>query len=776
MTAETVIEDIPSITRQTPYLCAFFDFGKARAPDLEYFNCGLVRRPDGLWLVTRRSKLEKTIHVGINDIMSFKLEGKSPQFGVKARIPTMYPTVEHVEDPRAVYHDGITWISACNFVMRGKTWTGAHQIICSLDNNWNHIKNYHPVYGHNGSELGKNTGNEKNWIWFFHNDLPHLVYLTKPHTVVRFDKKFEAQQTYETEWDARMWKFGEPRGGTPPVRIGNEYWSFFHSSTPWKTVRRQYHMGVYAFEAQYPFRITRISPSPILSGSIKDPWGPKKPLVVFPCGAVMENGKWLVTLGVNDIASAWIEIPHEDVENMTAPVKARSSSHSILEIFTGPRLQLPDVTLVCIDDRRPDLASIAINECQKHAKFGEVKLFTSHTGYKHAIPIKPIRSIDQYCRFIIKELHKHIDTSHCLVVQWDGYVVNPDHWKQEFLDYDYIGSTWKTDGEVGNGGFSLRSKKLLQSLSSDDFKCPYTPEDCYICRDHRPQLESFGIKFATPSIAASFGVEDGVHHGQFGFHSFLTKLPEAVRRPLIFHHSGDLGDIIYSMPSIKALGGGVLYISPSMHPKMPTRIIANDVAVENMRSFLEHQNYIWKCQFTGEYPESCDYDFNRFRDYYVNNSRETNESLFHMQARCCEVKCDETKPWLSVDYSVNIKDKPIVVARSQRYNNPLFPWQKLVSNHGRKMVFVGLRDEYLDFIQSYGYIDYYPTIDLLCLARVISGATVCIMNQSAPCAIALGLGMNTVQESWPQDCNCRLRRKNAIYCTDDKPMIPDSWL
>jgi len=35
------------------------------------------------------------------------------------------------------------------------------------------------------------------------------------------------------------------------------------------------------------------------------------PLVVFPCGAILRNGEWLVTLGVNDCESAWIKIPHE---------------------------------------------------------------------------------------------------------------------------------------------------------------------------------------------------------------------------------------------------------------------------------------------------------------------------------------------------------------------------------------------------------------------------------------------------------------------------------
>eukprot|EP01036_Dinobryon_divergens_P002216 gene2216-2919_t len=58
------------------------------------------------------------------------------------------------------------------------------------------------------------------------------------------------------------WDFGEPRGGSCPVRIGSDrYLSFFHSSTRgysskwWAT---SYFMGVYTFSATPPFAIQAI--------------------------------------------------------------------------------------------------------------------------------------------------------------------------------------------------------------------------------------------------------------------------------------------------------------------------------------------------------------------------------------------------------------------------------------------------------------------------------------------------------------------------------------
>ena len=55
-----------------------------------------------------------------------------------------------------------------------------------------------------------------------------------------------------------------------------------------------------------------------------------------------------------------------------------------------------------------------------------------------------------------------------LLIQWDGYVVNPEAWDPAFLGCDYLGAKWywHDDGmRVGNGGFSLRSRRLLDALA-----------------------------------------------------------------------------------------------------------------------------------------------------------------------------------------------------------------------------------------------------------------------------------------------------------------------
>lgn len=315
----------PSILQQTLWPCRFFNFGKLQSASVCYFNPGLVERPDGLWLIARRSRNERGVRIGYNDIIAFMLDANmTPTHAVQTKFFKFFDR-EHFEDPRAIYHNGNTYISACNFVVlnNGKGWTGAHQVLNVIPglnsrNTWASNQRLDPVYGFNGPAIGKDTGAEKNWLWFFHQNQLHLVYQTVPHIVSRFSLQGRFEQEYKTEPAAPLvWPYGTIRGGTPPVLTarGDEYLSFFHSSLPDDLYRRRYYMGAYTFESQPPFQIRRCTMEPLLAGSQQDIYFPPKPLVVFPCGSRLKDGKWLVTMGVNDLASAWIEIPHEELES-----------------------------------------------------------------------------------------------------------------------------------------------------------------------------------------------------------------------------------------------------------------------------------------------------------------------------------------------------------------------------------------------------------------------------------------------------------------------------
>ncbi len=192
-------------------------------------------------------------------------------------------------------------------------------------------------------------------------------------------------------------------------------------------------------------------------------------------------------------------------------------------------LSLPDVTLCCIDTRQADMALDAMKTCMSRIAFGRAILITAPGQGLREIPsgievveTDAIHSIEDYSRFLIKSLRPCVHTSHVLIIQWDGYVVDPGMWDSRFLEMDYIGAVWpqfKDVHRVGNGGFSLRSRRLLDALADDAIQ-PSHPEDVCIARTYRTLLEQrWHIRFADEVMAHRFAFErERACPSSFGFH------------------------------------------------------------------------------------------------------------------------------------------------------------------------------------------------------------------------------------------------------------------
>ena len=199
---------------------------------------------------------------------------------------------------------------------------------------------------------------------------------------------------------------------------------------------------------------------------------------------------------------------------------------------------LPDVTLVCVDTRTPERALQAIAHCTAGLHFAQVLLFTESRRLTVPAPgcvqlvELALDSVAAYSQFMLAGLLPYIATSHLLVVQWDGYVLDPSRWEAEYLRYDYIGALFKGRSgplAVGNGGFSLRSRRLLQALLDPAMTLVH-PEDTCICHTNRQRLQAqHGIRFAPPELAARFAferVESSAptfgFHGLFNFHRVMA--------------------------------------------------------------------------------------------------------------------------------------------------------------------------------------------------------------------------------------------------------------
>jgi hypothetical protein len=128
-----------------------------------------------------------------------------------------------------------------------------------------------------------------------------------------------------------------------------------------------------------------------------------------------------------------------------------------------------------------------------------------------------------YSEWCQKKLHLHFDTKFVLIWQYDGFALNPDVWRGEFLDYDYIGAPWNIQGSwvVGNGGFSLRSKRFCEEITRIP-DCGTRAEDIYFCHDRRDDLIARGIRFAPHQVADAWATDcrGGDVSRRFGFHAW----------------------------------------------------------------------------------------------------------------------------------------------------------------------------------------------------------------------------------------------------------------
>ncbi len=208
----------------------------------------------------------------------------------------------------------------------------------------------------------------------------------------------------------------------------------------------------------------------------------------------------------------------------------------------------PKLSAICVDTLYHPLAERAARVCGRSGLFDEVLLLTDRpASVPHAL-IAPLSSIRDYSRFIVREAPRYVSGEHVVVFQWDGFVLDPAAFDPGFLDFDYIGAPWVPGGpqDVGNGGFSLRSRRLLEAARQEAEAHGYDgaePEDVWICRTMRPVLEDrYGLRFAPPEVGRRFSTEYLRTPGRrsFGFHG-------AFNIPLLLPEQ-DIREILHLLP------------------------------------------------------------------------------------------------------------------------------------------------------------------------------------------------------------------------------------
>jgi len=216
-------------------------------------------------------------------------------------------------------------------------------------------------------------------------------------------------------------------------------------------------------------------------------------------------------------------------------------------------MKLNDVTLVSIVGKPSHLEKTkkAMRHCLNQVDFQKSILLSCEKDSELETYQIPYLDISMYNHFCVKELKDYIDTEFCLLIQSDGYIIDKNYWTDEFLNYDYIGSPWASWGyTVGNGGFSLRSKKFLETSSSLEYFSnshiqagipsymflhdDVCAEDFFLCYINKDYMIKEGIKFPKAELAYQFSVEhqdgkikrfnpeDITTYKSFGFHGHFN--------------------------------------------------------------------------------------------------------------------------------------------------------------------------------------------------------------------------------------------------------------
>ena len=130
------------------------------------------------------------------------------------------------------------------------------------------------------------------------------------------------------------------------------------------------------------------------------------------------------------------------------------------------------------------------------------------------VPVAPFTDFwSDLARVTFQVMPAYVDTDFVIMIQADGFAVNADAWTWQFCHHDYVGATWVQRDDpsgygVGNGGFCMRSRKLLSCLPSLLPADVHHPEDVIICQHLRLELEQrHGISFAPVELADRFSVE-----------------------------------------------------------------------------------------------------------------------------------------------------------------------------------------------------------------------------------------------------------------------------
>lgn len=220
-----------------------------------------------------------------------------------------------------------------------------------------------------------------------------------------------------------------------------------------------------------------------------------------------------------------------------------------------------------------------------------------------------------------------------------------------------------------------------------------------------------------------------------------------------FKHMGKLGDIIFSLPTIKAMGGGILYL--------PEQTEESPALFSQLKPLLEQQDYITEVR---EYPSMLGYgekvslipidvDLDKHREHMLRgkvNMVQRYFDVFNVRG------VDYRQPWLTIQGPRLLDHKYNLINLTERFrDNSTVNWKKVLDKIEKPVYFIGTKQEHEEFVEKIGYILRLDTPDFLTFALYIRDCTALYANQSAALSLACAINKTRHIEFKRGKTNCK---------------------
>ena len=242
---------------------------------------------------------------------------------------------------------------------------------------------------------------------------------------------------------------------------------------------------------------------------------------------------------------------------------------------------------------------------------------------------------------------------------------------------------------------------------------------------------------------------------------------------LTFLHSGDMGDIIASLCTVKeicARDNAKAYMlldtsgGSTCNDDLTNKIILgqtkgkglkfNDKTLSFLKPFLEIQPYIAKVdKWTPDLQIQIDYNLNDFRKSFIDKeaTKKTNQNLVFIHQYAFGLDYGYKGPWLEVDSSGE-KQHKIIVARSLRFQSSHGFYYIIEEQLKKNAEFIGTDFEQAAYKEAFGYeLPHLKTNSLVDCAKYIKNSEMFLSNSTIFFWLAVGLGHPNIYHEMPID-------------------------